>query len=79
MNILKCRTLGACITECACAYLWRGKWPTRVQPYNAGLWLCNEAVSEEIPQNFTPLLFVMYVVSFVEGINLLQASLSTDK
>ena len=46
-----------------------------------GLWLCNGAVSEKIPQNFTPLSCIryMYVVLFLEGINLLQVSLSTDK
>ena len=44
-----------------------------------GLWLCNRAVSEKIPQNPTPLLCVRQAVSFVEGINLLQVSLSTDR
>lgn len=25
MNALKCRTLGACVAKCACAYQWRVK------------------------------------------------------
>ena len=52
------------------------KWLTHAVPIYTmleGLWLCNRAVSEKIPQKFTSLLYVRYVVSFIEGINLLQA------